>query len=314
MLTPLLLIREPLRWRPIFLVALVNLVVFSISLAIYRPQDILAGYPNMLQYWTAQPAVFGQYFQLMLWPSGLSIDHDFGSASVRESLLGLTLILVLAMTAWRLRKRNPLVGCGVVWLFLALLPASLIPNSDLINESRLYFPMVGFCLFAGAVLIPDRRQVRYGWTRLLMGLWMLLMLPKTLERNALWQDDLALWQDAALKNPGKVRVHYNLGVALARKGDIQEARKRFHTALALNPQDDMSYAGLGYCAEVVGNLESARSLYGTAVDWNARNRYAHEGLQRLQASSFGGAERGATQQLIMRSTPGKASGIQSEIF
>ncbi len=313
-LAPFLFSREPLRWRPIFLVTLVNLAVFSASLAMYRPPNILATHPNIMQYWAAQPAVFWKYLSLMLWPSGLSIDHNLSGPSAGATLLGLLCAVALGTATWRLRRANPLAAWGGAWLLLALLPSSLIPNSDLINESRLYFPMVGFSLFASATLTSDRRSANFRWVWLVMAVWILAMLPKTLERNALWQDDVALWQDAATKHPGKLRVRYNLGVAWARQGDCGRARRQFETALALNPRDDMSYAALGYCAEVEGDLTSARRLYGIAVGHNAQNRYAREGLVRLKRDGSGGSKREPIRKLIQKDRSGKAGDRESKVL
>ena len=312
-LAPFLFSRDPLRWRPIFGLTLINLLVFSASLAIYRPPEILATHSNVLQYWAAQPAVLWKYLGLMVWPSGLSIDYQFSGPSAVATGLGLCSAVGLATVAWRLRVTNPLAAWGGAWLLLALLPSSLIPNSDLVSESRLYLPMVGFSIFVGAILTSAQGRSNSRWAGVVMAVWIGVMLPKTLERNALWQNDVALWQDAASKHPGKLRVRYNLGVAWARQGDCSKARTQFETVLALNPQDDMSYAALGYCAEVEGDLTSARRLYGIAVGRNTQNRYAREGLARLKQRGSEGAASEPSTKRLWEDRSGKSDG-RSEVL
>jgi Flp pilus assembly protein TadD len=187
---------------------------------------------------------------------------------------------------------------------LLLSPSLLIPNSDSFNEGRIYLALAGFALMFGSVLatissrLPHLRgrlgplmQKVGGSVELGKGIPVVavlivvsaLALPTTLWRNQIWNEDVCIWEEAALRNAGDYRTHYNLGVALARKGSLEDARWRFGRSKDLNPDDDMSYAGLGFCAESEELWPEALEFYGTAVKLNPNNNYAVSAVRRVES-------------------------------
>jgi tetratricopeptide (TPR) repeat protein len=112
-----------------------------------------------------------------------------------------------------------------------------------------------------------------------------LWLPRTLDRNRLWQDDVALWKQAASLYPENARAHYNLGVAWAERGQISHAEESFERALRLNPRDSLNYAALGYCAQVERRSEEAIRLCQTALRIDPFNHYARGLLEELSDRS-----------------------------
>jgi tetratricopeptide (TPR) repeat protein len=105
---------------------------------------------------------------------------------------------------------------------------------------------------------------------------------RTLLRNELWQDEVGIWREAVIVSPASVRSRYNLGVALIRAGKLQRAQSAFERAIELGPSDDMSYAALGYCAEMRGDLAGAIGFYRRSLGFNAENTYASARLKELQ--------------------------------
>ena len=67
-----------------------------------------------------------------------------------------------------------------------------------------------------------------------------------------------------------------------RQGQYPESEMEFRRALAMDPEDDFSYAALAYCAERRNELGIALDLYRQALRLNPQNTYAREGLQRIQ--------------------------------
>ena len=163
-----------------------------------------------------------------------------------------------------------------------LAPSLLTPNTDILNESRAYMSLAGFALVAGWLFSNQLVNLHTGFKVSAALLILVLLVPMTLARNRVWNDDLALWQDTVLKSPDKSRPHYNLGVALARLGRDMKAEVEFQNALNLNPEDDLSYAALGYCAEVRSRLTKASTLYRHALELNPNNQYARESLARIE--------------------------------
>ncbi len=260
--------------------ALINLGAFALFISRYQPREIGWTHPHVLGYWWAQTVAFWKYLALMFWPAGLTIDHDFRVAGLWPPLLALGGLLVLAFVLWKARVSHPLVVSGAVWICLTLAPAALVPNSDPFNESRAYPAMAGFAVILGSLFQTASRCLPRLPVVAAAGL-LLAMIPASASRNSVWRSDVALWQDAAKKSPQKARVHYNLGAAWARAGDLARAEESFTRALALDPEDDLTHAALGYCAEAKRDWPLALRRYRRAVSLNSRNRYADEGLRRV---------------------------------
>ncbi len=277
---PLILMNRLFRRAPVVLAG-VNAAAFCYSVIKYAPREMAWNHPDLLGYWLFQPLVFLKYLSLMIWPVGLNVDHDLGPLPVWALIGAATLVLGLLVQAFRLREKYPVPAVGMLWIAVILAPSLLVPNADLLNESRAYLSLAGFTLLVSWLL------VRLPAVRAAAVLPVLLLVPVTMARNEVWNDDLLLWRDSALKSPTKARPHYNLGVALLRQGQYPESEIEFRRAREMDPEDDFSYAALAYCAELRNEFGVARGLYRQALRLNPRNDYAREGLQRTQPQPRG---------------------------
>ena len=79
-------------------------------------------------------------------------------------------------------------------------------------------------------------------------------------------------------NPDYANAHYNLGVVLQRKGDLEGAERSFRAALRINPKDVSAHFNLGIVLEKKGDLEGAERSYRAAVRLNPDAADAHYNL------------------------------------
>lgn len=269
-------------WKPVVSLAAANLALFALSVVRYQPRGLAWNHADPVGFWTTQGVAFWKYLGLMVWPRGLTIDPSLESPPAFLGLLAGA--AVLAMAAFALsRLRGPsLAAISVGWILALLAPSLLVPSSDLFNESHAYLALAGFALGMGGLLeflsSPSRRWLR---PALLAGL-VLWMLPHTLARNRIWNSDVLLWQEAAARNPAQARVHYNLGASLARTGRIEEACRSFQTAFHLQPQESLTQAALGYCAEKAQDPLQAEAYYRRALELDPGNEYARQGYRRTR--------------------------------
>lgn len=218
-----------------------------------------------LEYLTTQIVVVVEYLRLLLLPTGQNLDHD---VAIRRSLLeprvaaSLLILAGLAALAALLYRRTAragapgaldpgarLVGFGIAWFFLALVvESSVIPIADLMYEHRVYLPSVGILVAAATVLAAVARRaagVAGPRATALVGAALALALASaTLARNAVWQNDLSLWSDAALKSPRKPRPFVNLGTALTLAGERELGVRALRQALRLDPASTYARAQL----------------------------------------------------------------------
>ncbi len=278
----LLIVLDRRRWKAPTLLAVGNLGAFALSLVRYAPAEVGWNHSDQLAFYLAQPVVAVQYLRMMLWPSGLNIDHHVLAPSLLESVAASALLAAAGLCCWRLRRSYPIAVLGIAWACAWLAPSLLVPNTDWLNESRTYLAMAGFALTLGWALSSLTTLKRKALlTVTAASAVSLAMIPLTLHRNHLWQDDVRLFQDAASKSPDKARVRYNLGSALARAGRVAEAEAEFRQALRLRPSDDLHHSALGYCAEMQQRWYEARRHYEKALQLNPANQPALDGLDRL---------------------------------
>ena len=74
---------------------------------------------------------------------------------------------------------------------------------------------------------------------------LLLLMALTVQRNAVWRDEVTLWRDAVAKGGHMARPHVNLGKALLQQGELEEAIAVSHKALAIEPQLERAHYNIG---------------------------------------------------------------------
>lgn len=279
-----------------------NLASISAGLIRHAPREVAWNHSEVWNYWLQQPAVIGNYFSLMVWPAGLSIDRQWQPWDL-GSLLPILMVLPLAAVGvWVWSRRHPVPALSLLTCLLLLLPSGVIPNTVLLSESRAYAAMAGFSMAAAWVL--DRSWSRHSAVAVIAaGLVLTACGWRTVQRNRIWNDEISIYREAVEQAPAFDRVHYNLGFALARRGRTGEAEAEFRAARNLNPSDDYSYAAMAYCAEVEGRPEVAERLYRQALYLNPSNAYAREGLMRIEGRKDGhaGLRAGFSRRVSSRS-------------
>jgi hypothetical protein len=204
-----------------------------------------------LDYLLTQCVVIPRYLRLVLVPIGQNVDHDVPverglGAEVAGGLVFLVALLGFGLYALR---RWPVLGFGIVWIFVALsVESSVLPIRDVMVEHRMYLAMPGLALAAGSLFA-------WGFTRqrvvaVAVGGGVIAVLAAlTVLRNEVWRTPLSLWQDALAKSPGKARVHTNVGMAWQTNGDYRKAIEHYCRALELDARNQRARANLDIAVE-----------------------------------------------------------------
>lgn len=229
------------RWRREWLGVLVLVSgLYVLATRAIIGKALLEPVRGLVAQWSTQLKAGVFYIFKTAVPIGLSVEpqfsvaHNFFSAPVILATLLLASIVVLCI---RGRQRR-LIIFAACWFFIALLPTALVPLHVLVNEHRLYLPMVGWALGMAALL--ERSRFGAGW---LVGL--LLLVALTVQRNEVWRDEATLWRDAIAKGGRMARPHVNLGKALLEQGQLDEAIEASQQALAIEPQLERAHYNIG---------------------------------------------------------------------
>ena len=185
--------------------------------------------------------------RLFVFPWEQNFDHDLPTMhSLVQWPLPLDLVVLggLGTLGLIMARRIPLLTFGLGWLFVHLLPTSLIPRADLLSERNLYLASIGLILAVVVLVVlllqwlteavPSPRMGRVVGCSLALPVVLVLSLL-TYQRNLLYRDEVSLWSDTVRKSPAKARPHNNLGHAYAMQGDWEQAIEEFRIAARLDP-------------------------------------------------------------------------------
>lgn len=265
-----------------------------------------AGMPWDL-YALTQFRVIVRYFVLLLLPVRQNLDHDVAlSPGLFDgpTLGSAVFVLAVLLLGIKLVRRHPLAGFGILWFFLTLsVSSSFMPLKDLMFEHRLYLPLAGFSIallggIAGAV--PNFRFFARGALA-----FILLLSFLTYQRNKVWTDEAALWEDAVAQSPLKARPHANLGRAYRNKGEYGKAVEYYLKAIALHRGDprhaSLVYTNLGAVYGKMKKYSSEVDACLRAIELNPKNAQAYSNLGFAYAAlgDYGNALRYGGQAVRM---------------
>lgn len=223
-----------------------------------------------------QPAlslrVLGRYLYLALWPGPLLADyreHAFPlptSAIDGPSLVAGIALLVVVVSGAILWLRGSMVGAGLLWFVVALLPvAQIVPYSEVVSEHNAYLALAGLALAAGAVASAASR--RHARAVAVTALCVIAVLGVRSHVRALdWRDSLSLWRATVDTAPGSIRGQFNLAIAMIAEGDLLGAKPVLERAHELAPHDRDILLTLATLEGRVGNFERAEELARRAIE------------------------------------------------
>ncbi len=284
------------RWRWLEIVGPFLLCGAMLSLVAHMtPHAWMAGARNPKSYLLTQPYVVWRYFRTFFWPTGLSADYDlapFSAMSDSRLWIGFGFLIVLvgvAIAAVTLKKTR-LVGFGLLWFLVALLPTSLFPLAEVMNDYRAFLSYVGLVIALSGVagLLLRSFQARHTVTRVTVGGAVILALSAsgyaTFQRNRVWQNDETLWHDVVLKSPHNGRGLMAYGIQLMTKGDYRGALEYFHRAQAFTPEYYALLINLAIAENANGQGDLAEAHFRDALGrgpWDPES-YIHYARYLLQ--------------------------------
>lgn len=259
-----------------------------------------------VNYLVTEFSVIWMYLRLLLAPYGQALDYDYPIVATIwawKNLIALTGIVALLAAATCLRKQLPLVSAGIFWFFLCLSVESTLIPLDPIFEHRLYIPIFGVILvvMAGFARLPRRAALISG--TLLISLLAVL----TWQRNQLWNDPVAFYQDNLQRAPRSERVHVDLASAYREQGRLAEAQALYERALEINPAYVPIHVNLSKVYATKGDLPQAVALLEEGLLRNPSdiNLYINLGVLFNRLGRF--SEAAATLQRGVRLAPDSAA-------
>ena len=104
------------------------------------------------------------YCKTFFWPSGLSADYDLNAFTTTDDPrfwagFAFTVSFIAAAIVVAVFKKTRVIGFGFLWFLIALLPTSLFPLAEVMNDHRTFLPYIGLVIaMAGAASLLMKRR------------------------------------------------------------------------------------------------------------------------------------------------------------
>jgi len=163
------------------------------------------------------------------------------------------------------------IGFGLLWFLIALLPTSLFPLAEVMNDHRTFLPYIGLVIaLAGAAALLVNRRVRYSVPVKIAAVCVVALFLcgsafATFQRNKVWNTEETLWRDVTLKSPENSRGLMNYGNTLMAKGDFDGALDHYHRALILAPQYSVLLINLAIAEDATKQSAAAEEHFNEAL-------------------------------------------------
>jgi hypothetical protein len=259
--------------KPVFWSVLVCAAFVAVRFALETKDSQIFRIPpprmasNVKEYLFIQGAIWRFYFQQMILPNRLSVVYTPQFARGFTNLGNWTVILSVLLVQLGLAWRSRLAALGGLLFWAGLLPASnVFPQFIPAADRYLYLPFTGLAITFGGVLMMlwPKRMLRC--VACALALFALLMLiPRTWQREHVFSCDMALWQDAIANDPEFYTSQNGLGWACLRAGDTTRAKTCFDTATLLIPGATDPYLGRAVLLNDAGNATAADEEFAEAV-------------------------------------------------
>lgn len=224
---------------------------------------------SSLEYVLTQSQVILHYLRLSFWPDGQVLDYGWPIVrTFHDAVVPGTIVMILIAGVLFAFFKKPWLGFLGAWFFVILSPtSSFVPIKDPIYEHRMYLSLaavvtltaigghwiVAWCLRRLSIRTSHQR---FAWTCLLIVLAASLGYS-TMRRNRLYHSRYEMWNDVVSKRPDNARAHTNLGLAIFKRGEVDEAVRCYRRALELEPDH----------REARRNIEAVKNrFYNRALD------------------------------------------------
>ena len=240
------------------------------------PKTWVAGAANARNYLITQPYVILQYFKTFFWPAGLSADYDLNPFTTTDDPqfwagLAFSVSFIVIAAAASVFRKTRVIGFGFFWFLIALMPTSLLPLAEVMNDHRTFLPYIGLVIaMAGAASLLIERAVRISKaakiavtcaTVLLLG----ASAYATFQRNKVWKTEETLWHDVVLKSPRNGRGLMNYGNTLMARGDYAGALNYYHRAQQFTPQYSVLLINLAIAEDATKENAAAEQHFKDAL-------------------------------------------------
>jgi tetratricopeptide (TPR) repeat protein len=212
---------------------------------------------------------YASYLGKAFWPARLAPMYPH-PASLNPWHVAAAFLSLLAITALVIvGSRYRYLPVGWFWFLGTLVPMLGLKQvgSQAMADRYAYLPFIGLFIMVcwGVSDWAERRRLSLV---LLAGpsiVALLALMVVTHRQIGFWSDHVTLWTHTLQVTSGNWQAENNLGMALLRQGQMDEAIPHFRASAAINPGDAVSNMNIGIYEQTRGNAPLAIEQYKKAI-------------------------------------------------
>jgi protein O-mannosyl-transferase len=226
---------------------------------------------------------YGRYLGKLFWPRDLAAFYPHpGQWPLGQVVLAGGLLMGSSVLFWVRRRQYPYLLLGWLWYCGTLVPVSQViqMGTHAMADRWSYIPSLGVL----TVVVWGACEMNLRWRHPMLawsvagGAAIILCLALTRQQIGYWKDSETLFRHALAVTENNSLAHNNLGAALGRKGQSDEAIRQFQEALRLAPGYALAHNNLGDALDKRGQTDAAISQFQEALRLDPGHAMAHNNL------------------------------------
>lgn len=269
--------------------AVMSAIAIAATLSAQRAAGAVAGFERLSLSLRLSNAAIScvAYIGKMFWPVGLVPYYPYReSLSLVAVVSSAGFLAIVTIAVFAAARRAPYATVGWLWYLGTLVPVIGIVQvgGHAMADRFTYVPLIG--LFIAVVWLAHdvlQRQSVAGVAQAVAAAAIVTAASVvTFAQVPHWRDGVALWQHTIRVMPANARAHANLGVALARDGDVAGAVEHYEESLRLAPSAE-AHNNLALALIAQGRKHEAVLHAYQAVELKPDYANAHSNLAGLLA-------------------------------
>ena len=204
------------------------------------------------------------YLHLLIGLQPQSVDHAFNTGSPSDWSVIFSSLAILSIVLISIRlflSKTKVYSAYFSWVVLWLLPTIVVPLNMLVNERRLYAPLLGLCLGFSVMLWRLSEKKRLSFSIILL----FIFIGFSTKRTEIWKTEQTLWEDARIKAPNLVRPYLRLGMFARKEGDLDDAQRYYRDALTIDPYNAAAFNNIASIYRMEGRFEDAEDALRSSL-------------------------------------------------
>jgi tetratricopeptide (TPR) repeat protein len=226
---------------------------------------------------------YANYVLQSVWPAHLAAYYPYPAsfAILRVAAAGV-LIAGISLAVLARGRPQPFLAVGWFWFVITLLPMTGVvqTGAHARADRYTYVPLVGLFILTSWLIASVAARWKYRAPILTVAAATVIAACSiwSFQQVKYWKDSVALLRHAIETTGDNAMAQNNLGVALTKLGELDEAARWLQSTIRLVPTHAEAYNNLGTVYAMQGQLELAVECFTKSLDLKPNYAEAHNGL------------------------------------